>query len=61
MPCMVLTFDKLGELLDPGGPSLNHHQHLAVVLDLPLPLVDGDNAGNDVHAGGQLVAHLANE
>lgn len=49
--------DKLCQGWDAGAARFDHHQHLRVLLDLALPLVDGGYLGDDVHAGRQPPLH----
>ncbi len=52
----MITADKLREFRQAGSPRLDHHEHLRVRGDLPLPFVHRAHPGDDVHTGGQLPA-----
>ena len=52
---MILS-NKLRELIDFAGFRLDHHQNFSILVDLPLPLVNGDDFRDDVDTGCQLLA-----
>ena len=49
----VILTDVLGHALDAGGPGLDHHEDLFVVLNLALPLVDRGDARHNVDTGSK--------
>ena len=53
----MVVLDKLGQFRNPGRSRLDHHQKLAVIFNLALPLVHRSDAGYDVDTRCQLLGY----